>query len=373
MIRIKTRHRILNILVIAMLVTTTFNFVSTKSEAASGIDASGVVKCKDGAILRSKASTKGERRAVLKYGTPLIIRKEVFTSESKNGATKKWYRVTSTKGSGFIRSDLVKIKTYGSATAKSNNIVIYRKGAGNKMKKVGQLKKNSSFIAVMEAKAKGSTTPWYKVKVNLKYCYVKGSGISLSNIQSGAQPLPEEPEEEEIVQSPASAAVASGACTWAIAIANDNSFHYGNGKHAHHNGCYFCGTQPKSKQKHVVQWEKTYCCNPFVHAAYAHGGGDATMLSMCQNGRSYDWDTIKKSSLFIALGHPDKSTLLPGDVLCWDGHMAMYIGNGQYVDAGIEDKGDPDSQVWDDSIAVRTLTDKAYKSFKKVYRYVGAN
>ena len=40
--------------------------------------------------------------------------------------------------------------------------------------------------------------------------------------------------------------VINGACAWAEAIANDNRFHYGYGQAAHHNGCYFCGTNTQS-------------------------------------------------------------------------------------------------------------------------------
>ncbi len=31
---------------------------------------------------------------------------------------------------------------------------------------------------------------------------------------------------------------------------------------------------------------------------------------------------------------PSADALLPGDLVCWEGHVAMYIGNGQIVEAG---------------------------------------
>jgi cell wall-associated NlpC family hydrolase len=31
---------------------------------------------------------------------------------------------------------------------------------------------------------------------------------------------------------------------------------------------------------------------------------------------------------------PSADQLLPGDLICWEGHVAMYIGNGQMVEAG---------------------------------------
>lgn len=51
--------------------------------------------------------------------------------------------------------------------------------------------------------------------------------------------------------------------------------------------------------------------------------------------------------------------VLPGDLLVWDGHVAMYIGNGQIVEAG-------------DPVAVSGLrTDNIGMSFHGFYRPTG--
>lgn len=163
---------------------------------------------------------------------------------------------------------------------------------------------------------------------------------------------------------------------WAKWIAGDNSFHYGHGDGAHHNGCFFCGTQPKSKKNAgIVDWEKTYCCNPFVGAAWAHGGCDQTALGLCRKGTSWDFGKnsgYAKSSRFKSMGHPAKSDLKPGDVLCKDTHVALYIGNGSIVHAGHEDDNKRNSESWKTSIRVQTLTDSMYKSYPRVHRYIGS-
>lgn len=161
---------------------------------------------------------------------------------------------------------------------------------------------------------------------------------------------------------------------WAKWIAGDNRFHYGVGDHAHHNGCYFCGTQ-RMKMNHGIKMpEFTYCCNPFVGAAWAHGGGDATAYKMCHNCNSWDFNKgqgYDSSKLFNKLGHPAKSKLKPGDVLCRDTHVALYIGNGKIVEASGGDDNVPYSNRWNNSIRVRELTDENYKNFPRVYRYNG--
>lgn len=171
--------------------------------------------------------------------------------------------------------------------------------------------------------------------------------------------------------------VINGACAWAEAIANDNRFHYGYGKPAHHNGCYFCGTNTLKggrAKTGVKNYEFSYCCNPFVHAAFSHGGGEPTMLKICQRGSSYDFHKGKgydSSSLFRNLGHPAKSTLQKGDVLCKDNHVALYIGNGMLAEAAGGDDNNPGSAKWNKSIHVATLSDSRYNGFKRVHRYIG--
>lgn len=158
---------------------------------------------------------------------------------------------------------------------------------------------------------------------------------------------------------------------WAKWIAGDNSFHYGHGKDAHHNGCFFCGTQPKSKKNAgIVDYEKTYCCNPFVGAAWAHGGCDQTALALCRKGKSWGFaksEGYSKSSLFKHFGKLEQAELKPGDVLCSDTHVALYIGNGKVVQAGHEDDNKKGSSSWNSSIAIGT-----FKGYKRVHRYIGS-
>ncbi len=174
--------------------------------------------------------------------------------------------------------------------------------------------------------------------------------------------------------------VIADACKFGIWIASDNSFHYGYTNksktiNAHHNGCYFCGTNTDKggrSKKGIVDYKKTYCCNPFVHACWAHGGCVPKALEICRKGSSWDFHKGKgydASSLFTNLGHPAKSKLKKGDVLCRDTHVALYIGNGKIVEAGSGDDNVKGSKKWNNSIRVKTLTDDNYKKFPRVHRF----
>ena len=163
---------------------------------------------------------------------------------------------------------------------------------------------------------------------------------------------------------------------WAKMIVKDNRFHYGytnssKSINAHHNGCYFCDTQGSNKNG-ILDKKYTYCCNPFVHAAWAHGGQVPSMLKMCKHGSSYDFQKgtgYDASSLFRNLGKPKRSNLKPGDVLCRDNHVSLYIGNGKIAEAYGGDDNVRSSRRWNHSIRIRRLTAARYAGYKRVHRF----
>lgn len=173
--------------------------------------------------------------------------------------------------------------------------------------------------------------------------------------------------------------------TWARWIAGDNRFHYGyTNKHgsknskkwnpnAHHNGCYFCGTNTTKggrSKKGIVDYKFTYCCNPFVGAAWAHGGCVQKALELCQKGTSWDYHKGKgydASKLFKKLGKPAKSKLKAGDVLCSDSHVALYVGNGKVIHASGGDDNVRNSKKWNNSIREST-----WNGWKRAYRFTGS-
>lgn len=160
------------------------------------------------------------------------------------------------------------------------------------------------------------------------------------------------------------------AAEWAKKIAADNKYSYGTGKRAHRYGCPFCGTNLKKKGKTKVNghsYANTYCCNPFVHAAYAHGAGDATMLKACKagSGVGLSESTFTRYGNWKKIAKPKKSDLKVGDCLLIKGsHVCIYVGGGKVSHAKREG--------WDaGSITTEALTDAAYKKYDFVMRYTG--
>lgn len=153
------------------------------------------------------------------------------------------------------------------------------------------------------------------------------------------------------------------AVNWGKKIANDNSFAYGAKPYCHDVGCYFCGTNKKTKPK---GYEKTYVCLTFVGAAYAHGAGDKELLACCKKGGcpvTSNNSNFTRFSCWMKLGACREvpfEDLQAGDVIVdWsqnndNGHVWMYIGGDSYVDAAYSGWGA-------DTIAVRRGAKSYYK------------
>ena len=146
------------------------------------------------------------------------------------------------------------------------------------------------------------------------------------------------------------------AVNWAKKIAADNSYSYGAKPAASEVGCYFCGTNKRTKPK---GYEKTYVCLTFLGAAYAHGAGDPEILYKCQRGKMTMYsnnDNFNVFSCWVKIGQCSElhtKDLQPGDVIVdWssdngNGHVWMFAGGDTYVDA--------EGLGWSaDSIAVRS-------------------
>lgn len=209
-----------------------------------------------------------------------------------------------------------------------------------------------------------------KGDIDLNHCYIAPKAVNPP--KPAPTPTPTEKKTYQgtfpsLRLKKSNAKVIADAITWAKKVAENNSFHYGYGKHSHHNGCYYCGTQHLKKGHGIKRYETTYCCNPFVGAAWAHGGCVPEALKLCEDCDSWDFGTDKgsyeKSKLFDKVS---LKSLKKGDVLCSDRHVALYIGNGKVVQAGHEDDNVEHSKSWNDSIAVGT-----WDGYKRAYRFNG--
>ena len=224
------------------------------------------------------------------------------------------------------------------------------------------------------------SVPGVKGDVDMNHCYMNEILEPEKKKYTGELPtLVLKKSTEEVIED---------AIRWCFWIAYDNAFHYGyTNKHgssdskdwnpnAHHNGCYFCGTNVDHggrSKKGIVDFEHTYCCNPAVTAAYAHGGCDQAALKKCRSGSSYVEKSFKSSKNWKPLGKPKFSSLKKGEVLYWEKknscHYAIYLGNGKLFEASGGDDNKRGSKKWNNSIHIRDID--SWGSFTGAFRYIG--
>ncbi|MDO5491294.1 MAG: hypothetical protein Q4F96_02705 [Bacillota bacterium] len=173
----------------------------------------------------------------------------------------------------------------------------------------------------------------------------------------------------------------AAAVAWARQIAADNRFTYGATPYSRHNGCYFCHTNggkkkraKKTKWKNGYQgktWEMTYCCNPFVHAAYAHGAQHPKMLSACRKMNAIDMSrsSYKKMGCFQCLGKPKFAKLIPGDIFVGSNHVWLYCGGNELAEA--TSLGGRAKSWSADAIRVTGGAKSRYRKCRFVMRFTG--
>lgn len=195
------------------------------------------------------------------------------------------------------------------------------------------------------------------------------------------KPKPKPTEPKKLTKAQRTAKARQAAVNWAIKIANDNDFHYGQHKWAHHHGCYFCGTNQKKgspKRKDgasVSQCKKSYCCNPFVTAIYCHGAGAKEVNCKVRTKRinlANDYNpALNNKKAFKKISKPKKVTsLVAGDVLLTPTHAMLYVGNGKIAEATGGDSGKRDKR-WNNSIRVTKISSWQWKRVSKIFRYIG--
>ena len=182
------------------------------------------------------------------------------------------------------------------------------------------------------------------------------------------------------------AQVIADAIKFANWIVSDNRFWYGPKGGAkykstkeysitHSGGCHFCGSNAtkisKAKKagiKNPEQWEYTYVCNTFVHACYAHAG----VMPML-NARGHAWwhKNYQNSKNWTEIKKPSKITdLKAGDVLGWDTHFCLYLGNGKGAEATSKGDASSSTKLRNESIHIGSFANH-FKKATHIYRYSG--
>lgn len=196
------------------------------------------------------------------------------------------------------------------------------------------------------------------------------------------------------------------ALSWGKVIADNNTFHYGEygnkvyvdpnskyyegGKYrkihdiTHSSGCHFCDTNKAKKVNKAnalgyngANWERTYVCNTFVTAMYAHGAMDKTCYKYCANGSCVGMNEhgrssrLDNSSEYKYMGKLAIKDLKAGDILVSAPHMQCVYAPVSSARVKIIEATSYIGKFGNDASkkSIRIIEKKP--SYTSVYRFVG--
>ncbi len=175
--------RIGTLTIIAMMIVTMMPLLSPgvcPPASAASITAKGKVSESD-VNLRKSASTSSRSVKLLKKNTKLTIKREVFTKSGSSSAVNRWYYVTAKGKKGYIRADLVKDISFGSAQGACTDALNYRTGPSTDFRVIGTASFGTTMDILLPAKLKGDSMKWYKVRIDGYNAYVCADYVRLGS------------------------------------------------------------------------------------------------------------------------------------------------------------------------------------------------
>lgn len=175
-IMIKKRNitrKAVTLMLAAAMIFTALPLINAPAFTAEAASITGSGRVNDNEVnLRKSATTSSSSLGLLNKGTKVTIYKEVFTSSTSNSASNRWYKVSTSSKTGYIRADFVDVSKFGSKSAVSTDYLNYRKGPATTFKVLGTTGVGAQMKVQLPAQRSGSSDSWYRVKVNGKTGYV---------------------------------------------------------------------------------------------------------------------------------------------------------------------------------------------------------
>ncbi len=239
-----------------------------------------------------------------------------FISE-QNG----WYEIKSGSVQGFVKAEYVVTgdeavalaKEVGKRIATVNTTTLFvREEATTESSVVGMVPIEDELSVTEE----GVTEGWIKVSIEEGEGYVSTEFVTLTTEFVKAESKAEEEarlEAEAAARRKANAAASSSAASESGAVVSGGS---GMGSSVASYALQFVGNPYVYGGTSLTNGAD---CSGFVMAVYSHFGVGLPHSSGAQRGCGYDVGGLGNAQ--------------PGDIVCYSGHVGIYIGNGQIVHA----------------------------------------
>lgn len=286
---------------------------SESDKSQKELDDIGIAQVEDYVNIRDAANEDGEILGKLYNNSAAVIKK-------KDG---DWYKIKSGNVIGYVKCEyivtgnesLIKEAATTVATVKDTETLRIRKKAKTNAQTVELISEGEELEVVDESKKN-----WVKVTAGDSTGFVSSDYVELTTEFEYAESIE---EEKARLEAEAAAVQAQAAQSEASLDAQQESVSSvsSTGSSVASYACQFTGNP--------YVWGGTSLtngadCSGFIMSVYANFGVSLPHSSGALRGVGYE---------------VDYSQAQPGDIICYSGHVALYIGGGQIVHASTEETG----------------------------------
>ncbi len=148
--------------------------------------ATGKANRRLGVVMREKATSSSKKVTRIPNNAKITLCSVTFVTKTKYARKKRWFYVKYKNYTGYVPVTQVDTVRYNYVTGTAKNALVYRKGAGTKMKKAGVLKKGTKLKLCLLSYAKDSKTLWYRFRKGSKFYFVSSTDLVTSNDSSSS-------------------------------------------------------------------------------------------------------------------------------------------------------------------------------------------
>lgn len=337
----------------------TAGFSLAISECAANVEDEAVVASAQPEVKEVEVpvvKSEYEDKAVAVVKDYVNIRKKATTDSKAVGKLYKdnvgtvlaekdgWYKIESGSVKGYVKAEYVsvgdekKLKKAGRRVALVNTETLkVRKGASQKAEVITLVPGGDDLTVVDESK-KG----WVKVSVDEGKGYVSTDFVTLSTEYTYAESAAE--EKARLAKEAAEREAADKAAQEAERANSAASDNNNDSTSSNNSSSTSSGSSSSSSSSTTTSGSSTgssvanYACQ-FIGNPYVYGGTSLTNGADCSGFvmsvyAHYGVSLPHSSSALRSVGYGvSASDMQPGDIVCYSGHVAIYIGNNTIVHA----------------------------------------
>ncbi len=289
----------------------------------------GVANVTDYAYIRTAADANSEYAGKLYAG-------QVATVNSEEG---DWYNITSGDVTGYINKqfltvgDVNAIQAAATTIATVNTTTLKVRETASTDAKTLTMVPGTSELKVLDQ----STDGWVQVETTDGNGYVSTDFVSISTSYKFAES--KAAEQARLAQEAAEEAAAKAAREAASKAKNKKSNSKSNSKSTGSEKSYSAPASSGNGSA-VVNYASQFVGNPYVYGGSSLTNGTDCSGYVMSVYKAFGVSLPHSSSAMRGVGTGvSVSDMQPGDIVCYSGHVGIYAGNGQLLNASTPSTG----------------------------------